>query len=475
MFKKLIFKNIKSKKHSNAFNHYNKISNFMVPLNHTCIKCFSNLKVYFVMIYCMTLVQITTLFFKNNNNKINVKKMRITGHQYSFNINLNVKSSTYLCNLNVLQIQKRTMMHGRSFYVARAAYHSLSALTNNTVIGHTNKNDQNKIIESLVDLGLDHSQGVIQHKSAFIRHVINHKFNGQIVYEIFTNKTNVPVTCVSGNTDARVINELPVIQAYHNTFQHKIINIQANLDNQQGNFYAQKQTNQDFWVSIKTAVDNATKPYIVRPQDEKSGTSMFKHATRGTIGMLTYDSQTEQNVQIMSDNISIQNLIEKDKEHLASVIKGLQHDNIYVERIHDPLKDQAENILKNSGSSFVDQQQSHNIYQKFMWEHFQNNYNYPRSISFIFPITVNYNNVTEQNSRYCHFKNKFISLLGDRIYDLNRRGDCKEISVAMIVAYKDAVDPQILDKLQHLQHDAGITFNTKFLDDLAYMIKEGLL
>lgn len=373
------------------------------------------------------------------------------------------------------KIPLRTMMSGRSFYVARAAYHSLSALTNDNVMDHTNKNNQNKIIESLVDLSLDHSQGVIQHKSSFIRHVINHKFNGQTVYNLFTNKTKVPVTCVLGDTDARVINELPVIQKYHNTFQGSIVNIQANMDNQPGDFHAQKQTNQDFWVSIKTAVDNATKPHIIRPHDEKSGMGMFKHATRGTIGMLTYDAQTEQNVQVMSSPTSMENLLLFDNEHLNSVKNGLIKDNIYVREVHEPLIQQATTLLNNPLNTFTDLQRKHQLYQEFMWEYFHNNSNYPRSISYIFPITVNYNHPTEQDPRFCHFRDKFISLLGDRMYDLNRRGDCKDISVAMIVAYKDAVDPKIVEKLQHLQHAANIIFNAKFLDDLAYMIKQGLL
>jgi hypothetical protein len=45
----------------------------------------------------------------------------------------------------------------------------------------------------------------------------------------------------------------------------------------------------------------------------------------------------------------------------------------------------------------------------------------------------------------------------------------------MLKAYKDTVDPKIIDKLQHLNHNAGITFNSKFLLDLAFRIKQDLL
>jgi hypothetical protein len=110
-----------------------------------------------------------------------------------------------------------------------------------------------------------------------------------------------------------------------------------------------------------------------------------------------------------------------------------------------------------------------------MWDTFNVNPSYPRSISFIFPITIEYNNVAEQDPRYNAFKNQFSSLLKDRLYDLNKQSDCKEITFAMLKAYKDTVDPQILDKLQYLQHSAGLTFNSKFLLDLSLIMKQGFL
>ena len=65
-------------------------------------------------------------------------------------------------------------------------------------------------------------------------------------------------------------------------------------------------------------------------------------------------------------------------------------------------------------------------------------------------------------------------MLNDRMYDITKRGDCKEISIAMIVAYRDSVDTKIIDKLKHLQYVQDLKFNTKFLEDLAYILKQGL-
>jgi hypothetical protein len=340
----------------------------------------------------------------------------------------------------------------------------------------TTKTNNNALMENLVELSINHNMGVIQHKSAFIRHLITHRFEGPIMYGLFGSRIQINnIVCVPGNTDSRIINEFPVIQEYYQQFKPRITSIQANIDNQVGNFYAQKQTNQDFWVNIRTAFDNATIPKLIRPHDEKSGMGMFKHATRGTVGLLTYDTATEENIQIMSDTFTLNNLLDLDKKHLLSVINSMVHDNIFDKDIHNPFKKQAENILNNSGSSFIEKQQAHRDYQQFMWDNFHTNPSYPRSISFIFPVVVDYNNPSEQDPRFGNFSEKFISLLGDKLYDLNKRGDCEAISKAMMVAYKDTVDPKIIEKLQHLQHTANITFNSKFLEDLASMIKHGII
>jgi hypothetical protein len=217
--------------------------------------------------------------------------------------------------------------------------------------------------------------------------------------------------------------------------------------------------------------DNAL---IIRPQDEKSGMGMFKHATRGTIGMLTYDSNTQKNNQVMSHPTEMSALRSIDRTHLQSVLESLKHDHCYTDK-HDYLYKQATEILNASCNTFAEQQHMHNIYQQFMWDNFHADPNYLLSISFIFPVTVNYNHVAENDPRFCAFKDNFSSLLQDKLYDLNKQSDCKDITFAMLKAYKETVDPKIIEKLQHLQHVAGITFNSKFLLDLTAIMKQSLL
>ena len=134
----------------------------------------------------------------------------------------------------------------------------------------------------------------------------------------------------------------------------------------------------------------------------------------------------------------------------------------------------AKNILNNAGNSFKERLKAHETYQQFMWDNFQTNPSYPRSISFIFPIVVEYKSVDDQNPQFIKFKDKFIYLLEDRLYDLNKRGDCQETTKALLLAYKDTVDPKIIEKLQHLKN-TNLTFNAKFLEDMLSMIKKGLL
>jgi hypothetical protein len=61
------------------------------------------------------------------------------------------------------------------------------------------------------------------------------------------------------------------------------------------------------------------------------------------------------------------------------------------------------------------------------------------------------------------------------MYNLDNRGDCRDVYKAMLIAYKSQVDPKIVDKLYHLHHQAGITLNTHFLHDVANLIKHGLI
>ena len=151
-------------------------------------------------------------------------------------------------------------------------------------------------------------------------------------------------------------------------------------------FVVQKQSNQDFWVSVKTKASQVFNNLLsmVRrsghiPQDEKSGTGMFQSATRRTIGLLTYDSATNQNIQIMSEIYSLEQLIEIDRLNLRMIKSRLDYDKI--DNNFGNILQGAKYILNQKNKSTEDM---HNEYLHYMWENIQINPSYNRSVSFIF-------------------------------------------------------------------------------------------
>jgi hypothetical protein len=203
------------------------------------------------------------LLYKNMRDTISYKNSKINRPRYFIEIDDNLYSSSILCRMHKTstnlsakifynKIQKCTMMSRRSLYITRATYHCLTAITNQHVLDNTSKHNYDAFIDSSVTLSVDNTTGCIQHKSAFMRHLISHKFNGKIFYSSFCKTTGIQtINSVEGHTDMRVMNELPIIQIYHNTFKSGIEHIQANHDIIVGDFPAQLQTNQDFKVTIK--------------------------------------------------------------------------------------------------------------------------------------------------------------------------------------------------------------------------------
>lgn len=71
-----------------------------------------------------------------------------------------------------------------------------------------------------------------------------------------------------------------------------VIKLSYTIDAKPGNFPHQTQTNQDFWVCLKANFTFNNVKFRNTYQDEKSGMDMLKHSTRGSLGLLTYDSTT---------------------------------------------------------------------------------------------------------------------------------------------------------------------------------------
>jgi hypothetical protein len=302
--------------------------------------------------------------------------------------------------------------------------------------------------------------------------MINHKFYADDFYVPFSTLHDVPkFTWVpDARTDVRVLNEIRVIYEYYQTYHESIVSIEATMDMIPGNFTHQVQTNQDYLIKLFTF---GNVKFRHTYQDEKSGMDMFRHSTRGSIGLLTYDSATGANVQMTRDPITPEKLIEYNSKRLSGITEGLKTDGILNESFNLVLgkcKTRVQDIDSRNTQSIFDM---HNTIQDELWNNVQRHPEYNRSISFIFTKHVDY--PSPSDPKYEAFEVHFKSLLQGRLYDLNNKGDCKEIFYAMLKAYKTQVDPKIVEKLEHLHYNAGITLNTRFLQDIANLIKQGLL
>jgi hypothetical protein len=376
---------------------------------------------------------------------------------------------TTLCTIpRLTHIVKRGMLSSKSVQVARAAYYCLNSLTNPQVMDKTSKNSQTTLAESLVDLSLDHTKGVVQHKTTILKHISNHRFASDDFYAYYRTYNPKFKWEPNTHTDIRILNELPIIHEYSTKFDYNIDWVLATADSRAASFPHQIQSNQDFWVNVMTKVDKSMGlgTHKVVPQDEKSGMDMFKHSTRGSLGLLTYDQQST-NVQITNKPILITDLIPYNRRRLHSINAGLDSDK--VDYPYKPILDKCEAYLNNKNKSIYE---IHNNIQDELWTGLQCHPLYNRSISFIFIKQVVYSPLTETEDA---FRNHFVSLLGDKMYDLNSRQDCRDVYKAMLIAYKTQVDSKVIDKLYHLHHQAGITLNTHFLHDMANLIKHGLL
>lgn len=171
------------------------------------------------------------------------------------------------------------------------------------MIEYNNHNKQNPkpLIRDFVKIALDDTTGIVQHKTAIIKHIINQKFSLSNFYEPFIDYTNLTTVKYEPNVfvDCRTLNELKSLELYMKYFGSNIIGTYATLDSRPATFFNANQTNPDFWVSLDGKVIY---------QDDKSGMDMFKHSSKGSIGIVTYD-QYGNNIQMTSNPIKINDIL----------------------------------------------------------------------------------------------------------------------------------------------------------------------
>ena len=400
------------------------------------------------------------------------------------------RSKTFLCLIPIyMKIHTRPMMSSRGLpYAARAAYHGLVALTTKSVLDQTTPQNHTALAQELAVYSINDQAGIPQLKTTIIKHMLSNKFRLQDFYSIaqlqqYSNlmKTQPHHTgTVNLYTDSRTLNELPTILEYIKRFHSNLEWVIATGDSVASNFPFQQQSNQDFWVMVKGSLEQKNRALALKlfemgneetvhykcvPQDEKSGMDMFKRSTRGTLGYLTYDS----NGVVPFTTIAV-DLKNYNVNRLYSIEQALKADGLwgYYKKGVLHYMDQFKNI---DGTKVHDVRMLHEELQHYLWTELQIDPLFQRSISFIFTKHVEYESSSEKALR---FKTKFISLLEEQhTYNLDKRGDFRKVYCAMLRAYRETIDPDILSKIQHLQFKGKVEFNVHFLEEVAHCIKQG--
>lgn len=438
---------------------------------------------------------INNIFTKNKSNI----KFYINPYFSAFKIHkrgvatlaLNCSSSnitTTLCVLvshNHYALLKRFMRRATGPSFARSAFYIMDTLFNKD-IQNIVKNNKHHLAESLVDLSLDDTKGIMQDKSVLLKRILGNNFDPKQIYAHFHRKTNIPVICTSNdNVDARIFSELPVLVEYHEKFGVDVKQIVANVDKVAIRMDGSKQSNHDFSVCAKVMSndDAAISKYITYIEneptrllvhDEKSMGGMFAHSTSGSIGVLPYEMN--KNIMIPINNITnIWHLLTHDLNSLNSIRDALKNDGIFG-KFKDTLLE-ANNILTKSDPK--DPVKTHNNYQGFLWNEVQRHPSYNRTLSYILPKEIIF---TPQTGHALAFEIRFKQLLSDpeftksrsidTLYNIDKQGDYLLVCRAMLRAYKETCNPMLGDLLKKIVHEDKIfTFNARFANDLAYIIK----
>lgn len=383
-------------------------------------------------------------------------------------------SRVYSCSLNSKTLSNnicvRTMISSKSFYAIRALFNTAMMLSNTEMVDKINSQNTRPFVECAVDLALDHNKGVLQHKAVILKHTTNRRFSADYFYEYFCTKTNRNNVHWEPNTtvDCRTVNEIGVLNEYQNAFGTSITWTLATLDKRPSNFPYAKQTNVDFWVYVKRAIGLNTfgKGFY---QDEKSGTDIFRHTTRGSIGTVFFDEHGN-NIQTMNDIITHNVLARINLRKIAMLEEALRADGIYNVQFDKTLFECYALCNKMINESFANVVKLHNQLQNILWEQFQCNPEFNRSLSFVFikQIVTHPTSIKEEI-----FSQAFKANIQEhKIYNLDKKQDFNVLYKAMIYAGKE-VDPEFVKKLEYL-HNNGITFNNNLLQVLVEVIKHGL-
>lgn len=435
-----------------------------------------------IKIILISLVLLSSIIILNNTLTINLISEETLFYCFSAFVtterNLNFKIQISLTKVIIVQTQKRFMLSGRALHTARTAYHCLALLTNNDILNNSKKDNHEPLIKGLVELSLNNSKGTPQHKEAIITHITNYRFNVDFLYKFFS-KTNGYENIVwnpNDTHDFRVLKELPLLKALMSKFGDNIQQVICTNDSHIPSFSHKIQENPDWLATIKCnnsfgkscdKVIGINSAYKQVHFDEKGGNGMFKHSSSGSLGLITYDSDN-QNVQTMSAPITPDILLTSDLKNMKNLREVIPTMGLK-KKLEVFINDLELFESKRLGAPNIFEKRVE--IQRCLWDNILSDPDYKRSISFVFTDHPEYIPLDAKGQA---FEKRFLSLLNDKLYHLDRTQDRRDIYRAMLIAYKETVDPKIVEKLQYLN---GITFtlSPRFLEDVARYLRTGLL
>jgi hypothetical protein len=162
----------------------------------------------------------------------------------------------------------------------------------------------------------------------------------------------------------------------------------------------------------------------------------------------------DSNKQPISVTSTTIDLLNRNKQRLLDIEQGLIHDNIHYSPFTEALSESFK-ILNTEPNIFL----AHTSIRNILWREIQCSPLYNRSLAFTFiehqePIII--------TTKYQTYKDKFISLLGEKKYDPNRISDRQQIFRAMLKSYKE-IDKDLSKKIKHMVNEGGIIIDTDFM------------
>lgn len=165
--------------------------------------------------------------------------------------------------------------------------------------------------------------------------------------------------------------------------------------------------------------------------------------------------------------ITPKGLLEQDSTRLKNLFMLLKRD--------PNTKDMSEHLLyelqKFKPVNIANIFQKRDEFDTYVWHNILRDPSYKKGTSFVFTTHPHYLPLDEKGQA---FEKRFLFLLTDKIYHLDKTQDRRDLFRAMLIAYKETVDPKISEKLQYL-NGIKFTLSRQFFEDMALFIKSNLI